>query len=153
MIRRRTHVLGLALALLGLAFATPALASDDPTGSQAFKYELRALGAKAGEAVLLIGDLQAVGKDQLRPIRIDARTEGLAAKVMETTSASTTWVDKLWLPVRARWDIAINRVQRVYKTIFAGKKVTGTDERDGKLFANNDFTIPQRGSDIVSVFG
>lgn len=151
MIARRLHVLGLALALLGPS--TAALADDDPTGSQAFKYELRALGAKAGEAVLLIGDLEEVGKDKLRPIRIDARTEGLAAKVMETVSASTTWVDGLWLPVRARWDIAINHVKRVYKTTFAGKKVSGTDERDGKLFAKNDFVIAQRGTDIVSVFG
>ena len=151
----RTFVtLGTALALFG-GMATTAAASDVPSEDATtftYRYELRALGAKAGEAVLFIGTPEKIGKHTLRPVRIDARTEGLAASMMKTDTASTSWVDHVWLPVRGRWDITLDKVRRVYKTVFEGRRIKGTDTRAGKLFAKNDYTLRQRGVDIVSVF-
>ena len=146
--------LGTTLALL-VATAGTAAAADTPAKDEAsftYRYELRALGAKAGEAVLFIGTPEKIGEHTLRPIRIDAKTEGLAAKVMKTDTASTSWVDHVWLPVRARWDITLDRVRRVYKTVFEGRRIKGTDTRGGKVHAKNDYTLRQRGVDIVSVF-
>lgn len=150
MTRRSLTALPLSLALLA-AVATSAGAAPE-VGSRTFRYELRALGAKAGEAVLFIGDETKIGKETLRPVRIDARTEGLAAQVMKTETSSTSWVDHVWLPVRARWEIVLDAVRRVYKTTFEGRRVKGTDTREGKVFAKNDFTLRQRGADIVSIF-
>lgn len=146
--------LGTTLALLA-ATATTAAASDIAPKDEAaytYRYELRALGSKAGEAILFIGTPEKIGRHTLRPVRIDARTEGVAASVMKTDTASTSWVDHVWLPVRARWDITLDRVRRVYKTIFEGRRIKGTDTRGGKLFAKSDYTLRQRGADIVSVF-
>lgn len=149
MFRRTLIPLGLAAALIAGSAAT-AIASEG--GERTFRYELRALGQKAGEAVLFIGDETRIGKQQLRPVRIDARTEGLAATLLKTEAVTTSWVDRLWLPVRARWDIALDEVKRVYRTTYEGKRVKGTDSRGGEVFKTNDYTTRQRGSDIISIF-
>jgi len=155
---RTLVTLSTSLTLLGAMGATAA--ADDSVAPKVvsdasawtYRYELRALGSKAGEAVLFIGDETKIGKQTLRPVRIDARTEGFAASIMKTDTASTSWVDHVWLPVRGRWDITLDSVRRVYKTVFEGRRVKGTDTRDGKLFAKNDFRLRQRGADIVSIF-
>ncbi len=146
--------LGLALLMLGgsAASALATSGSDDKASARAFRYELRALGARAGEAVLFIGAEKKVGGRELRKVRIDARTEGMAAKFVQTETASTTWVDRLWLPVRARWDVALNEVERIYKATFDGRHIKGTDERGGKVFKKHDYRLAKRGADIISIF-
>jgi len=155
MTRRGLITLGLALALslpsAGAVSASGETASDDES-VHAFRYELRALGTRAGEAVFHIGNAREVAKRSLRPVRIDARTEGLAARLLRTEAVSTTWVDAAWLPVRARWDIELDRVKRIYRTTYNGRRITGTDTRNGAVFKHNDFTLRQRGADIISIF-
>lgn len=149
MFRRTLIPLGLAVALLAGSAAT---ALADESRERTFRYELRALGQKAGEAVLFIGDETRIGKQKLRPVRIDARTSGLAATLLKTEAVTTSWVDQRWLPVRARWDIALDEIKRVYRTTYSGNRVKGTDSRDGKVFKTNDYRTRERGSDIISIF-
>jgi hypothetical protein len=131
---------------------SPKEAKSSSESERAYRYELRALGAYAGEAIFQIGVEEEVGKRTLRPIRIDAHTAGLAANFLNGKTMSTTWVDKTWMPVRARWDQVLDKVKRVVKASFEAKKVKGTDDRDGKTFAKIDLDTAARGLDLVSVF-
>jgi len=135
------------------ALATGAQAEDGPEdGKRAFRYELKALGAGAGEAVLHVGLPEKVGKVMLRPIRIDARTEGLAANFMKADSVATTWVDDRWLPVRSRWDQVVDGLRRVIKGRFSSKGVAGSEEHNGKPFEKHDHQIGKHPLDLVSIF-
>ncbi len=147
---RRSVLTGIFGFTLLAALGGAAQAQD--TGERGWRYELRAMGAKAGEAVLVIGAEETVGKTEIRPIRIDARTEGMAANFLDATSIATTWVDGSWLPVRARWDQVVDKQKRVVKASFDRKGVTGTDERDGKLFESPNWQIGRHPMDVVSVF-
>ena len=120
-------------------------------GERAYRYELRALGTYAGEAVFAIGAEETVGKRKLRPVRIDAFTAGLAANFLSGKTRSTAWVNRSWLPVRVRWDQVIDGVDRVVKASFDSKSVTGTDER-GKRSEKVEIAMEQHGLDLVSVF-
>jgi len=147
----------MAVSTLGAGAAwaeapSPKDAKADKEVERAYRYELRALGAYAGEAIFQVGVEEDVGKRTLRPIRIDAHTSGLAANFLDAKTMSTTWVDKTWMPVRARWDQVLDKVKRVVKASFESKKVKGTDDRDGKLFAKIDLDTSARGLDLVSVF-
>lgn len=144
-------VLSSILTVTFLASLSGAALAQD-TGERGWRYELRAMGAKAGEAILVIGPQEKVGTTDLRAIRIDAYTEGMAKNFLDATSVATTWVDLSWLPVRARWDQVIDKQKRVVKASFTGKGVKGTDERDGKLFESPDWTIGRPPQDVVSVF-
>lgn len=137
---------------VGLLAATTSMAAAEDTGERGWKYELRALGSKAGEAVVVIGPEEKVGKGRIRPIRIDAHTEGFAANFLDASSLATTWVDPSWMPVRARWDQRFDKVSRVMKASFSSKGVTGTDERDGQIFESPNWQLGQRPLDVVSVF-
>jgi len=138
------------LGVASLMSASSALA-EAPTGERAYRFELRALGTYAGEAVFSIGAEEKVGKRMLRPVRIDAYTAGLAANFMAGKTTSTAWVNQTWLPVRVRWDQTINNVKRVVKASFDNKSVKGSDERDGKS-EKVDLQTSQHGLDLVSVF-
>jgi hypothetical protein len=134
-----------------VAHAEPA--SKSTAEERAYRYELRALGAYAGEAVFEIGKAEAVGKRELIPLRIDAFTAGLTASLLDARTASTTWVDTSWLPIRSRSDQVINKEKRTLKVSFEAKKLHGTDERDGKLFNKIDLVTDKHGLDLVSIFG
>lgn len=125
-------------------------AEDAPT--RTFRFELKALGQRAGEATLRIGAPTEVGGLTLRPIQIDAATAGIAKRFVNTTTASTSWVNERWLPVRARWDSMWQRVRRVVKAKFTGRKLHATDERDGELHREVDHRTRQPGADIISIF-
>lgn len=140
------------LLTVGLLAATGGLSYAGDGGERAWKYELHALGSKAGEAVVVIGPQETVGRGWVRPIRIDAHTEGFAANFLDATSMATTWVDPSGLPVRSRWDQRFDKVSRIVKASYTNKGVTGTDERDGKIFESPSWDIGQHPMDVVSVF-
>ncbi|MFO0750177.1 MAG: DUF3108 domain-containing protein [Myxococcota bacterium] len=145
----RSMLSGILTVGLFAAAGGSALAEE---GEHGWKYELHALGSKAGEAVVVIGVEEAVGRARVRPIRIDAHTEGFATNFLDATSMATTWVDQSWLPVRSRWDQRFDKVSRVIKATYTPKGVTGTDERDGKIFESPNWQIGQHPMDVVSVF-
>lgn len=136
------------LALHGSAQADDG--ADD--GKRALRYTLKAMGAGAGEAVLHVGAPERIGKNLLRPVRIDARTDGLAANFLKADSVATTWVDGRWLPIRSRWDQVIDGVKRVIKGSFSDKGVAGSEERNGKAFEKHDHQIGKHPLDLVSIF-
>lgn len=143
--------------LLAVALVVPALSSvahAEPAApvERAFRYELRALGAYAGEAVFAIGKPETVGKRELVPVRIDGFTAGLTASFVDAKTSSTTWVDALWLPVRSRTDQVVNKEKRVLKVGFDPAKLHGTDERNGKLFNKFDMRLEKTTLDLISVF-
>lgn len=150
----RASVLPLLVPVLALtAVAARAEPSPKAPEERAYRYELRALGAYAGEAVFAIGKPEAVGKRELTPLRIDAFTAGLTASVLDARTSSTTWVDPAsWLPIRSRSDQVINKMKRILKLSFTPVKISGTDDRDGKLFNAIDVTTERPGLDLVSVF-
>jgi hypothetical protein len=137
-----------ALVLLGVGGSAMA----NPGFDRAYRYELRAMGTYAGEAVFSIGKPEEVGSRTLVPIQIDGFTAGITKNFVDAKTQSTTWVDKTWVPMRARSDQTIDRVKRVIKTSFERKKIAATDERDGKLFKKYDFNVADRGFDLVSIF-
>lgn len=138
-----------AVALVGMT-STGARA-ERPEGERAYRYELRALGTYAGEAVFVIGAEEKVGRRTLRPIRIDAFTAGVAANFINAKTRSTAWVNPAWLPMRARWDQTIDGVERVVKTRFSRDKIAATDQRGSKL-KKIDLETHAHGHDLVSIF-
>ncbi len=165
---------GLSLALSGAAVAAApvsvALAAPSPPASAApasppaparatdafarsFRYEVRALGAHVGQAVLRFGAPENVGGELLRAVTIEARTEGIGARVFKTETTSTSWVDESWLPVAGRWDAVIPTGKRLVKVVYEGHRVRGRDLRDGKLKHKMDRVLPLRSLDLVSAFG
>lgn len=139
-----------ALGVASLFMATGAMAAP-PDGERAYRYELRALGTYAGEAIFTIGAEEEVGKRTLRPVRIDAHTSGLAANFLDAKTRSTAWVSQTWLPMRVRWDQTIDGVERVVKASFDRKGVKATDEKKGKV-DKYDLKTPSHGHDLVSIF-
>ena len=75
-----------------------------PGDGEVLHYELQALGGPAGEAALTMGAVRRIKGRRLRPIRIEARTIGVAGRVYPFTGGGTTWIDFRDLPVRIRWD-------------------------------------------------
>lgn len=146
----------LSLALSVIAVAIGASRADDSAAkkdaSRSLRYELKALGASAGEAIMVVGTPEKVGKTMLRPIRIDAKTDGLAANFLRADSMATTWVDTRWLPVRSRWDQVIDGMRRVIKGSFSNRGVAGSEERNGKPFEKHDHQIGEHPLDLVSIF-
>ena len=148
---KRVAVLALiAVAVLGLGVGG---ARAERPGERSYRYQLTAMGARAGEAVLQVGLPELVGKTVLRALKLDARTDGLAASFLNVESLSTTWVDASWIPVRSRWDMVVDGIKRVVKGTFEGRAVTGIDERDGKLFEKNELRANDPPLDLVSMFG
>ncbi len=141
---------GLLGFLFGLGLAAQAHA--EPGFERAFRYELRAMGTYAGEAIFTIGKPEKVGARMLTPIQIDGFTAGVTKNFLDANTKSTTWVDKTWVPLRARTDQTIDKVNRVIKTSFETKKIEATDERSGKVFNKMKFNVPDRGFDLVSIF-
>ena len=139
------------LGIASVAWSTSATAAE-PKGERAYRYELRALGTYAGEAIFAIGAEETVGRRTLRPVRIDAHTAGLAANFLSGQTRSTSWVNLAWLPVRVRWDQVIDGVKRIVKASFDATSVKGTDERNGKVAVRVNLKTAQHGLDLVSVF-
>ncbi len=147
---QRSMLAGMLVLGFSVMSAASAVAAE-PDGERAYRFELRALGTYAGEAVFTIGAEEKVGQRMLRPIRIDAFTSGMAANFLAAKTQSVAWVNAAWLPVRVRWDQTLDGVNRVLKASFETKKVKGTDEKNGKTDKLNVAT-QQHSLDLVSVF-
>ncbi len=141
-----------AITLPEKAGDTAMLESSGKDVERAYRYKLKALGANAGEVVMTIKPQEKVGNKKVRALQMNARTEGLAAKILKTNTASTSWVDDRWLPVRARWETTTNGVKRLVKTKYANKVLTSVDERDGKVFAKPRHRTKYRPADLISIF-
>jgi len=147
-----SRVLVGVIGIAGLVSAPTAALAEAPDGERAYRYELRALGTYAGEAIFSIGAEETIGKRQLRPVRIDAFTAGLAANFLAGKTMSTAWVNQAYLPIRVRWDQVIDGVKRIVKASFTGKSVKGTEEKNGKVSEKVDLKTAQHGLDLVSIF-
>jgi len=145
-------LLGVSLSLGLVERAAQADDGGKASEQRALRYELRAMGANAGEAVLLVGAPETIGKTVLRPVRIDARTDGVAANFLRADSIATTWVDSRWLPIRSRWDQTIDGIRRVIKGSYSKKGVAGSEDRDGKPFQKHDHQVGQHPLDLVSIW-
>jgi hypothetical protein len=148
------------IAQAGSASASPAERTGSPdrgrtttaAPSRTFRFALRALGTSAGEATLAIGPGEKVGDLPLRAVRVDARTEGLAARFLKAESVATTWVDARWLPVRARWDQVIDGETRVYRSRFDARGVKGTEVRGQRAPIAHAHALDRHPLDLVSLF-
>jgi hypothetical protein len=137
----------MTLTLGGAALAAGGLADGE---QRAFRFEVRALGATIGDAVLSIGALQDIGGHKLRPVSVQAKTRGLGATLYPCDTTSTSWVDAATMPVLARWDATIPGGKRVVKARFDGNHVKGEDHRNGKLKKRLDRKLGARAADIIS---
>ena len=140
----------LTIALL-LAFAAPALASGaDPAG--VFRYELRALGALAGEAVLTISEPKSVGDREVRRVRIEARTAGLAGRVYKASGHGTAIVDDQHRPMRVEWTAKPKGNLRDAKVKIGPKGVKGLYRRAGRKDEKINYDTATWPMDAVSAY-
>ncbi len=131
----------------------PSATSPAASFARSFRYEVRAMGAHVGQAVLRFGAPELRGAELLRAVTIEARTEGIGARLFKTETTSTSWVDEAWLPVAGRWNAEIPTGKRLVKVVYEGHRVRGQDLRDGKLKHKLDRVLPLRSLDLVSAFG
>jgi hypothetical protein len=153
--RQRAAAAGVMAAICAVALAGDRGGAEPGRAREAtreLRYELRALGAAAGEATLVVGPPEDFASARLRPVRIDARTGGLAATFLKAASKATTWVDGAWLPVRSRWDQQVDGEARVYRIKYGPEGVLGEEDRDGKPFARHDHHTRRHPLDLVSLF-
>lgn len=146
----RLHALP-ALTLLVALVAAPA-ASAALEGQRSFKYELRSVGAHAGEAILSIGERTRVGERWLRAVHLEARTAGLLGKLYRAGADATTWIDDHWLPVRAHWNGVTKTGKRRVDATFEPKRIVSEYEREGKGTKKSTAPLKARVTDSVSVF-
>lgn len=135
------------------AAPAPSPAATTDSFARSFRYDVRALGAHVGQAVLRFGTPEVMGGELLRAVTIEARTEGIGARVFKTETTSTSWVDEQWLPVAGRWDAELPTGKRLVKVIYEGHRVRGQDLRDGKPKHEMNRLLPLRSLDLVSAFG
>lgn len=144
----------LTLSLASLVLAPSALASSpSPALDQVhtFRYEIRALGGEAGEAVLTLGAEKAVEGKKLRPVRIEAKTGGLAAKLYKAWGDATAWVDRLGLPAATAWKATSPTGAKEGKAKFTGKRVDG-EYTLGTTTKPVKAKLPERALDVTSAF-
>jgi hypothetical protein len=148
----RGWTLGLAVAALTLMnHGARADAGPPRETTRTLRYELRALGAAAGEATLRVGPPEDFASARLRAVCLEARTDGLAAAFLSAESVATTWVNPQWLPVRGRWDQTVDGEPRVYRIKYGPEGVLGEEDRNGKPFARHDHRASRHPLDLVSL--
>lgn len=140
-------------ALVALSLVAPSAAAAGPAdGARSFKYELRSVGARQGQAILSIGERTRVGDRWLRSVRLEARTEGLLGRLYRAGADATTWIDDHWLPVRAHWEGFTKTGKRRVDVRYEGRRILGEYEREGKPLQKTDRKLVRRTTDTVSVF-
>lgn len=149
---KRTAWVSIA-ALVGLGLLTSGASAKETGHSEdAYIFELQLVGAKVGEGMLSIGEPREIGGKNLRPVRLEARTDGFGAKVYKAVTSATTWVDSRWLPVRARWDGEFPKSKRLVKAKWEKRILDGTYLRNGKLRRRIKTRMKRHSTDLVSVF-
>lgn len=140
----------LSLLLLTAAAGPATAALPDPAG--VFRYELRALGALAGEAVLTIGQAKVAGKRTVRKVRIEARTAGLAARLHKATGDGTAIVNANYQPLRVDWKADSKGNTRDAKVTIGPRAVTGLYRRMGQKDEPVAYKTSQWSIDAVSAY-
>lgn len=152
------HPMTLAIAAVACclvpatASAHAASTAPDDQVERAYRFELRAMGAKAGDAVLTIGALGPVGEKVLRPVRLEGRTTGVAARLFGFAADATSWLDGAWFPVAAGWKGDTDAAKRRVKATFPGNHTRGEYRKNGKLLYRVDVGHEVRPLDAVSAF-
>jgi hypothetical protein len=141
----------LLAALLLTASPASAGTAAESTVEQAWRYELRALGGRAGEVVMTLGGPRKFGTRLLRSVRIEARTDGMAARLFPAIADGTSWIDGEWLPVRADWTGSINTDKREIRYKYLGKRARGEYKKGGQVLLSLDEKAAARTVDTVSV--
>ncbi|MGM0577876.1 MAG: DUF3108 domain-containing protein [Myxococcota bacterium] len=142
----------LVASLSAAALARVTAVEPDDGVERAYRYELRALGNAAGEAVLTIGPRKRVAGKYLRAVRLEGRTRGFAAKVFEAVADGTTWLDDAWLPVAAGWRTRTDTGKSRVKATYPGNRTRGEYRKNGELKRRIDEAHDVRPLDIVSAF-
>ncbi|MDP6944748.1 MAG: DUF3108 domain-containing protein, partial [Myxococcota bacterium] len=141
----------LILLLLALSMAQPVAAtSPDPEGT--FRYELRALGALAGEAVLTISEPMTIGKSPVRRVRIEARTAGLAGRVYKATGDGTAIVNAEHQPMRVDWTAIPKGNARDARVKIGPTGIKGLYRREGRKDEPIDYKTTTWPMDAVSAY-
>lgn len=138
-------------AVLVAAPAAHAETAAETQVEQAWRYELRALGARAGEVVMTLGGPRKFGARLLRSVRIEAKTDGMAARLFPAIADGTSWIDGDWLPVRADWTGSINADKREIRYKYRGDRAQGEYKRGGQVLFSFDDKSAGRTVDTVSV--
>jgi hypothetical protein len=140
-------------ALATLTLLAPSASAEAPAdAARSFKYELRSVGARQGQAVLSIGERTKVGDRWLRSVRLEARTEGLLGRLYRAGADATTWIDDHWLPVRAHWEGFTKTGKRRVDVRYEGRRILGEYDREGQPLKKTDRKLVRRTTDTVSVF-
>ncbi|MCB9727341.1 MAG: DUF3108 domain-containing protein [Deltaproteobacteria bacterium] len=141
----------LALVWLVAAPAARAETAAETQVEQSWRYELRALGSRAGEVVMTLGGPRKVGSQSLRSVRIEARTDGMAARLFPAVADGTSWIDRDWLPVRADWTGSIAEDKREIRYKYRGNRTKGEYRKGGQVLLSLDQKLADRTVDTVSV--
>jgi hypothetical protein len=141
----------LAVPLFALASAPAFAAGPSPADVHTFRYELRALGSPAGEAVLTLGAEKSVQGKELRPVRLEAKTAGFAAKVFKAITDATTWVDAKGLPVLGAWESETSKGRSKGSSRFDGTRLEADHTTNGKS-KKVKAKLADRAVDAVSAF-
>ena len=119
----------IVVGILALS-ALPASASlPEPAG--VFRYQLRALGASAGEVALTIGEPTRTGRQTVRQVRIEARTTGFVARAHPAFGDGTAIVDDAFQPRRLTWSADLAGQARGARVRIGPRSVRGTYRRAG----------------------
>ena len=135
--------------LLSLLWASSSQAAD-PAGT--FRYELRALGALAGEAVLTIGPLRAAQKRPARQVRLEARTAGVAGRIYKAWGDGTTIVDEGHQALKMKWKSMTRGVPRDADLSFHDRGVKGTYTHRKRFVLTLDEKSAERPLDAISAY-
>ena len=147
----------LGVAIVGLLPATAFAGLGPRTGAE-YRYEVRAMGAKVGEATLSISKFKKVGKRVLREVTLEGKTSGMGATIYSSNTTSRSWVDGAWLPVMADWDAVTPKGKRELKATYwtrgrkGGGGARGIYKRAGEKDYRTNFRLKLRPTDLVSFF-
>ena len=143
--------LSVSIALVVLS-ATSAMAqtSHDPAGT--FRYQLKALGALAGDAVLTVSPLSSVGAAQVRRVRLEAKTAGVAGRLYKAMGDGTTVVDSALRPLRMKWRSIIRDYPRDAELSFTKRGVEGTYRHRDKFVLSIDEKTEGWPLDAISAY-
>lgn len=132
-------------------FALPATAATpDPAG--VFRYQLRALGSTAGEAVLTIGAPEALGRQTVRRVRLEGRTTGLAARINPMMGDGTAIVDAAYHSRRIDWKAEIKGTPRDASAKIGPRGVRGSYRRGDRRPVSVVLSTDQWPLDSISAY-
>ena len=118
--------------------------------STVYRFQFKALGSPAGQAVISISKLQTLGSTNVRSVRLEAKTEGMAHRIFQAIGDGTTWVDEQWLPIRMKWDAKFRGKKRLVRARVSEKKLKGSYFKEGKEALIIERSLLKRPTDSVT---